>query len=242
MIRVRSLTIGYGGKALMEKLDFEVRAGEVFVILGGSGTGKSTLMRHLIGLQLPMEGQVELDVPARDEVREGTPPFGIMFQAGALFSSMTLLQNVSLPLRTWTDLDPNSVEVVASARLRLVGLGGFDHHLPSEISGGMRKRAAIARALALDPKLLFLDEPSAGLDPISAVELDDLITMMRDDLGVTSVIVTHELESIFRIADRCILLDRDTRGIIASGDPRRLRDSDPDVRVQRFFKRQPENG
>jgi phospholipid/cholesterol/gamma-HCH transport system ATP-binding protein len=239
MITIRGLTIGYDGVPILEGLDFDVPAHEVFVILGGSGCGKSTLLRHLIGLQAPMAGTIRIDEAQRTVEVPGTPRFGVTFQAGALFSSMTLQENAALPLLTWTDLEPDAIAAIALARLRLVGLGGFENHLPAETSGGMRKRAAIARALALDPELLFLDEPSAGLDPISAVELDDLIRTLRDDLGVTTVIVTHELESIFRIGDRCIMLDRDARGIIARGDPRELRERSTDPRVHRFFNRLP---
>ena len=242
MITVRGLAIGYDGVPILEGLDFDVPAREVFVILGGSGCGKSTLLRHLIGLQAPMAGTIRIDDPEQaPKIAEG-PRFGVTFQGGALFSSMTLLENTSLPLQTWTSIDEDAVRAIALARLRLVGLGSFENHLPAEISGGMRKRAAIARALALDPDLLFLDEPSAGLDPVSAVELDDLIRTLRDDLGVTTVIVTHELESIFRISDRCIMLDRDARGLIAQGDPRELRDESTDPRVHRFFNRLPEVG
>lgn len=239
MISVRELAIGYDGRAILQDLDFEVGRQEVFVVLGGSGCGKSTLLRHLIGLQAPMAGTIHIEGIGAPSASPGRPRFGVTFQAGALFSSMTLLENVALPLITWTDLSEEAWHAIALARLRLVGLGGFENHLPAEISGGMRKRAAIARALALDPELLFLDEPSAGLDPVSAVELDDLIRALRDDLGVTTVIVTHELQSIFRIGDNCIMLDRDARGIIAKGDPRVLRDESDDERVRRFFNRLP---
>jgi len=251
MIRVRQLSIGFDGVPILSGLDFEVGRSEVFVILGGSGCGKSTLLRHLIGLSRPISGTIELELEAgpsgsggggngeNGDGGEGRPGFGVMFQSGALFSSSTLLENVALPLRAWTELGDEAVEHVALARLRLVGLGGFENHMPAEISGGMRKRAAIARALALDPPLLFLDEPSAGLDPVSSVELDDLIVLLRDELGVTSVIVTHELESVFRICDRCIMLDRGARGIVAEGDPRALRDESEDPLVHQFFNRLP---
>ena len=237
MIEAKNLAIGYDGVPLMQHLDFQVSRGDVFVILGGSGCGKSTLLRTLIGLQPPVEGQITIRGKLQDGLEEGPPQFGAMFQSGALFGSMSLLENVALPLRSWTDLPEDAVDAIASARLRLVGLGGFDHHAPSEISGGMKKRAGIARALALDPELLFLDEPSAGLDPISAVELDELILTLSRDLGVTTVLVTHELESIFKIAGRCIMLDRDAKTIIAEGDPRTLRDESDDPRVSDFFNR-----
>ncbi|MEM7518734.1 MAG: ATP-binding cassette domain-containing protein, partial [Planctomycetota bacterium] len=190
-IRVSDLAIGYGGKALMEDLNFEVPQGSIFSILGGSGTGKSTLLRHMIGLQEPLAGTVRLP-DGEPPVLGGRPKFGAMFQSGALFGSMNLLDNVALPLRRWTDIEDSAIIEIAKGRLRLVSLGGFEHHFPNEISGGMKKRAGIARALALDPSLLFLDEPSAGLDPVSAVELDDLLLTLRDSSGVTTVIVTHE--------------------------------------------------
>lgn len=236
LIRVRDLSIGYGDTVLLRGLDFDVRAGEVFVILGPSGCGKSTLLRHLIGLERAFSGTIRFE-GLRD--RGEGPDFGVMFQSGGLFSSMTLRENISLPLRQWTELPEDAVEAVALGRLRLVGLGGFENHLPSDISGGMKKRAGIARALALDPPLLFLDEPSAGLDPVTAVELDELIRTLRDQLDVTTVMVTHELESIFRIGDRCIVLDGQAAGIVADGDPRRLRDESADPRVRRFFNREP---
>ena len=237
LIRVRGLSIGFGGPPILAGLDFEVARGDVFVILGGSGCGKSTLLRHLIGLQEPMAGDIAMDLPPSDD--DAPPPYGVMFQSGALFSSLTLVENVALPLQRWTRLSQETIEDIAYARLRLVGLGGFENHVPADISGGMKKRAGIARALALDPPLLFLDEPSAGLDPISAVELDDLIQSMQRDLDVTTVMVTHELESIFRVGTACIMLDREARGIIARGDPRVLRDQSEDPRVQSFFHRQP---
>lgn len=209
-------------------------------MLGGSGCGKSTLLRHLIGLQPPLAGEIEIEgVEEFPPSLEEPPPFGVMFQNGALFGSMTLMQNLALPLRRWTDLDPASIDDVGRSKLRLVGLQGFENHMPDEISGGMRKRAAIARALALDPDLLFLDEPSAGLDPVTAVALDDLLLRLKEEFGLTVVLVTHELESIFRIATRCIMLDRDAGTRIAEGDPRELRDHSTDPRVRAFFHREP---
>jgi phospholipid/cholesterol/gamma-HCH transport system ATP-binding protein len=239
LIVVRGLTFGYGGTPLLVDLDFEISRGENFAILGPSGCGKTSLMRQLIRLERPMAGTIEL--AATPDLDPDAPAFGVMFQGGALFSSLTLVENVAVPLRRWTALSEEALLVVAAARLRLVGLGGFENHLPAEISGGMRKRASIARALALDPPLLFLDEPSAGLDPITAAELDELVISLRDQLGVTTVLVTHELPSIFRVADRCILLDGPARGIIAQGDPHELRAQRGDPRVHAFFNRQPRN-
>lgn len=237
MIRVEDLTIGWGDRILMQGVGFEIGKGDIFVILGGSGCGKSTLLRHLTGLEVPRGGRIEIEGVGDPKGRTGPPPFGVMFQSGALFGSMTLADNVALPLRTWTDLDEDAIEAIVRSKLALVALDGFENHLPSEMSGGMKKRAGIARALALDPPLLFLDEPSAGLDPISAVELDDLILTLSESLGVTTVVVTHELASIFKIGRRCIMLDKEAKGVIARGDPRELRDRSEDPRVRHFFNR-----
>ncbi len=239
LIAVKELTMGWGSEFVLQRdATFDVDRGDIFVILGGSGCGKSTLLRHMIGLEEPMGGSIHIEGIGTPGERVGPPPFGVMFQSGALFGSMTLSENIGLPLSTWTQLPPDAVDTVVRARLRLVGLQGFENHYPAEISGGMKKRAAIARAMALEPELLFLDEPSAGLDPVSAVELDDLILTLSRGLGLTVIIVTHELESIFRIATRCIFLDKDTKSIIARGDPRELRDSSDDDRVRDFFNRQ----
>lgn len=237
-VQVEALEIGWGERVLMRDVSFEVASGEIFVILGGSGCGKSTLLRHLIGLEVARKGQITITGlgPPRLEARR--PEYGVMFQSGALFGSMTLHENVALPLRSWTELSERAVDVVVRDRLRLVGLDGFEHHYPAEISGGMKKRAGIARALALEPSLLFLDEPSAGLDPVSADELDELLLALKRTLGVTTILVTHELASIFKVADRCVMLDRDKQGMIAMGDPRRLRDESQDPRVLAFFHRQ----
>lgn len=238
LIDVQELTMGWGDFILQRDATFQVNRGDVFVILGGSGCGKSTLLRSLIGLQPPLSGSVHvagIGTPSMETV--GRPPFGVMFQAGALFGSMSIGENVALPIRSWTDLPPDAVDAVVRSRLRLVGLDGYEHHLPSEISGGMKKRAAIARAMALEPELLFLDEPSAGLDPISAVELDELILTLNRTLGLTVVLVTHELESIFKIGSTCLFLDKDTKSILARGDPRVLRDTSDDLQVRSFFNR-----
>ncbi len=238
MIRVKDLAIGYGTRVLMQGLEFEVPRGDVFVILGGSGCGKSTLLRNLVGLERPLRGTIDIEGVTHFADVGAPPQFGVMFQSGGLFGSMTLWENVALPLQTWTELEPQAIDVVVRSKLKIVGLDGYENHLPNEISGGMKKRAGIARALALDPPLLFLDEPSAGLDPISAVELDETIVTLNESLGMTTVIVTHELQSIFKIARNCIMLDREAKGIIAHGDPRRLRDHSTDPRVLRFFNRQ----
>ncbi len=242
IVRVEGLAIGWGEVTLMRDVSFEVRRGDVFAVLGGSGCGKSTLLRNLIGLEEPQAGAIDVGGRGRPNLSVGRPEFGVMFQAGALFGSMTVGENVAMPLRQWSDLPEDAVQAVARATLGLVGLKGAEAKYPAEISGGMNKRAAIARALVLEPELIFLDEPSAGLDPVSADSLDELILALNAGLGLTVVLVTHELPSIFKIVKRCIMLDKEAKGIIAEGDPRELRDQSEDPRVGRFFHRRSEEG
>ena len=236
-ITVEDLRIGWGTRVLMEHTTFQVERGTIFAILGGSGCGKSSLLRHLVGLEQPQAGRIDIDGVGEPSRYEGVPPFGVLFQSGALFSSMTLAENLALPLTTWTPIRGATARELVHAKLDLVGLGAFSEHLPGEISGGMKKRAGIARALMLEADLLFFDEPSAGLDPISAVELDQLILTLSRDLGITVIMVTHELASIFLVADNCIVLDKAAKGIVARGDPRKLRDESEIPLVHDFFTR-----
>jgi len=240
MIRVSNLTLGWDDVVLQHDANFEVERGSIFVILGGSGCGKSTLLRYLVGLEQPASGSVLVEGKTPGQQLSGRPSYGVMFQSGALLGSMTVGENVALQLQEWTDLPPDAIEAIVAAKLRLVGLQAAIGKMPSELSGGMKKRAAIARAMALEPELIFLDEPSAGLDPVSAAELDDLLLELNKQLGLTLVVVTHDLESIFKIAQTCIMLDRESQSIIARGDPRQLRDHCEDARVHAFFNREAE--
>jgi phospholipid/cholesterol/gamma-HCH transport system ATP-binding protein len=238
LIVVSGLSLAWGSRILLREASFEVERGDVFVILGGSGSGKSTLLRHLIGLETPRAGRIEIAGIGAPHLDGSAPEYGVMFQSGALFSSLSVAENVAFALHEWTDLPPAAISAIVKAKLALVGLEGAEEKLPSELSGGMKKRAAIARAMAFEPNLLFLDEPSAGLDPINAAELDELIAVLNRVLGLTVVMVTHELASILRIGKNCILLDPESQSIIARGDPRQLAAASPDPRVRQFFARE----
>ena len=244
IIVVDGLTARFGENIVFERVSFTVNRGEILVILGGSGCGKSTLLKHLIGLYRPAAGRVLLngiDIMTDDErkLHSLKTGIGVLFQSGALFGSMTLAENVGLTLQEFTDLNDETIDLIVKMKLALVNLPGYENHLPEEISGGMAKRAGLARAMALDPSVLFFDEPSAGLDPINAAELDILIKSLNAGMGTTMVVVTHELESIFAIAHRVIMLDKSARGIIAEGDPRDLKEHSSDPRVKNFFNRKP---
>ena len=241
-IEIRDLTLAYGSFIVMRDINVKIRRGEVFIIMGGSGCGKSTLLRQMIGLKQPARGDIFYDgVPfwesSEDERRERVRSFGVAFQGGALWSSMTLAENIGLPLGEYTDLPAAEIADIARFKLALVGLKGFEDYYPSEISGGMCKRAGLARALALDPEILFFDEPSAGLDPISSRNLDDLILQLRDSLGATFVVVTHELQSIFAIGDNSVFLDTNTRTMRAQGNPRDLLRHSSDPYLREFLTR-----
>lgn len=239
------MTAGYGETIILDNLSFDIYEGEIFVILGGSGCGKSTLLKHLVGLIPPLSGKIIIDNDDISDCDERTfsnvlKKVGILYQSGALFGSMTLAENIALPMREFTDLPESAIQTLVKMKLSLVNLDGFENHLPSEISGGMKKRAGLARAMALNPKILFFDEPSAGLDPISSIDLDNLILHLNKILDTTMVIVTHELDSIFTVAQRVIMLDKITKGIIADGDPKFLRDNSQNRFVKQFFNRLPD--
>jgi phospholipid/cholesterol/gamma-HCH transport system ATP-binding protein len=245
IIRVENMRTGFGDFVLHESVSFDVQKGEVFAILGGSGCGKTVLLKNMIGLYTPLAGRAliagkDITQATGKERLEILKRIGVMYQLGALFGSMTLAENIRLPLEEYTELPDEAMDLVARMKLELVQLKGAEGLIPAEISGGMMKRAAIARAMALDPDIVFLDEPSGGLDPITSAELDQLILRLRDSLGITFVVITHELPSIFAIADRCIMLDKEAKGIIAEGKPADLRDHSPNPRVRQFFNRRAE--
>jgi len=241
-ITVQNLTMAYGSFLIQRDLDFVINRGDIFIIMGGSGCGKSTLLRHMIGLKSPARGDVlyegqsfwHTDPGHRDRIMRR---FGVLFQSGGLWSSMTLAENVALPLEEYTDLSPKQIREIVSLKLALVGLAGFEEYYPNEVSGGMQKRAGLARAMAMDPDILFFDEPSAGLDPISSKRLDDLILELRDSLGATVVVVTHELASIFAIATNSVFLDAETKTMLAVGPPKTLLKESPNPIIRQFLTR-----
>lgn len=242
VIEARGLTIGYGDEIILRDLNFSVRKGDIFIVMGASGCGKSTLLKAVIGLLEPLSGKVLYEGTS---FWEASPPeqlgimrrFGVLYQGGALWSSLTLQENVALPLEIYTDLSGAQIRDIAMLKLALVGLSGYEDFYPAEISGGMRKRAGLARAMALDPDILFFDEPSAGLDPLSARRLDDLILQLSDTLGSTVVMVTHELASIFAVGNNSVFLDREAKTAVASGDPKELLKKSDDPRVIEFLTR-----
>jgi phospholipid/cholesterol/gamma-HCH transport system ATP-binding protein len=242
IVRVENLTAGYGETLIIDNISFEVDRGEVFAILGGSGSGKSTILKQMIGLYRPMSGTILINgrdiVSAEGKERlQILSEIGVMYQRGALFGSMTLLENARLPLEEFTDLPLSAMDLIAMMKLELVGLHGFEDQMPSQLSGGMQKRAAIARAMALDPQILFLDEPSSGLDPITSAEVDQLVLNVAHNLGITFIIVSHDLASTYTIADRVVILDTTTKGIAATGRPNELRDQSDNPWVRQFLNR-----
>lgn len=243
IIVVENLAARFGSNIVFEGVSFQVNKGEILVVVGESGCGKSTLLKIMIGLQKPFSGRVlfrgtDIASAGDDEINDYRQNIGVLFQSSALFSSMRLRENIALPLQEHTNLDSEMINMIIKMKLGMVNLAGYENHYPSELSGGMKKRAGIARAMALDPIVLFFDELSAGLDPVTAVELDDLIIKTNEALGTTMVIVTHELESICKIADRVVMLDKTAKGIIAEGNPQELKEKATDPRVRSFFLRQ----
>jgi phospholipid/cholesterol/gamma-HCH transport system ATP-binding protein len=244
IILVEGLTAGFGTNTIIDNVSFDVRKGEIFVILGESGCGKSTLLKHMMGLYAPLKGRVviegvDITTAGPEELKRIRMSVGVLFQSAALFGSMTLSENIALALEEYTDLPHETIDLIVRMKLAMVDLAGYGNHLPSELSGGMKIRAGFARAMALDPTVLFLDEPSAGLDPMTASEIDILIKSINKGMGTTMVIITQELESIFNIASRVIMISRDEKGIIAKGDPRELKKKSDDPRVFNFFNRRP---
>lgn len=242
VIEANNLTVGYGDYVLLQNADYQVNKGDVFIIMGGSGCGKSSMLRVLTGLMRPLKGSVQINgvditTASAQKIQEIREKSGILYQSGALFSSMTLAENIMLPLQQYSDYSPQTMRELAHLKLALVGLSGFDDFYPSEISGGMKKRAGLARALALDPDIVYFDEPSAGLDPISSRNLDDLILEINRSLGTTIVVVTHELSSIFAIGNNSIFLDAQTKSILAHGNPNELLKNPPNEEVYKFLTR-----
>jgi phospholipid/cholesterol/gamma-HCH transport system ATP-binding protein len=245
VITVEGLTVRYGDNMVLDNVSFEVYKGEIFIIAGGSGCGKSTLLKHIIGLETPQSGRIvingvdttNIDDKEMEKLRKN---IGMLFQGSALFGSMTIGENVALPLTEFTDLSQHAMNLIVKMKLGMVDLSGYEDHFPSELSGGMKKRAGVARAMSLEPAMLFLDEPSAGLDPVTTAELDMLIKKINAGIGTTMVIVTHELETIFNVAHRIIMLDKETKGIIAEGDAKELKEHSQNRRVRNFFNRQVE--
>jgi phospholipid/cholesterol/gamma-HCH transport system ATP-binding protein len=243
LIKVEELEARYGDTPVLKSINFEIQRGELLAIIGGSGCGKTTLLRHLVGLIPPAGGRISIDghdiTNSNDAVfQSALRKIGILFQGGALFGSMTLAENVALPIQEYTELSSEAVNTLVRMKLCSVDLGGYENHLPSQLSGGMIKRAALARALALNPEILFLDEPTAGLDPVTSAEIEDLILRINHSLGTTVVIVTHSLSIIFKVAHRVIMLDKSVKGIVAQGNPNELKDKSPEPIVRQFFNRQ----
>lgn len=242
IIEVKNLSVEYDGRTILDNVSFDIFDGEIFVIVGGSGCGKSTLMRQIIGLETPNNGSILVDgqefVNAKGKTREKIlQKFGVMFQSGGMFASMDVGENISLPIESYTETDKERISELVDIYLSAVGLRGYENYLPSELSGGMKKRAAIARALALNPQILCFDEPSSGLDPITAASIDDLIRNINETLETTIIVVTHDLSSILNISDRIIMLDKNTKGIIAEGTPNELKSDKNNEYVYKFFNR-----